>query len=582
MGFTQTPPPLRSTWLADVPLREHLERVLPPAVHADVAPQLATLGDAAAGPLRALGDQAQAEPPRLVSYDAWGRRVDRIVCSPAWAALGAESVRLGLAALPYDAPHGAASRVVQAALAHLYGPSSATYTCPVSMTDAAARVLLEHGDPEVVERIVPRLTSRDPATAWTSGQWMTERPGGSDVGRTETVARRDADGGWYLTGVKWFTSATTADCALALARTVDADGHGVEGSRGLSLYLVELVDPRDGRRQIGDTILVNRLKDKLGTRSLPTAELTLQGAYATAVGPVGAGVKTISGMLAITRLWNAVQSAAGMARAVQLAVAYAGVREAFGRPLLEQPLHVETLGDLAVEAEAALALVLRVAELLGRAEQGDASDADGRALRGLLPVAKLLTAKDAIAVASEAIEAFGGAGYVEDTGLPALLRDAQVLAIWEGTTNVLALDLLRAARRDAAVDGVLAEVGRALEGADVPVLADAVRAVAAERDALAVEAAAWTALDRDAVEVGMRRFALRLGRCTSAALLCAHAGHRLAKHVDARAAAAARRYAQRWLGGGPGAAATPAARAERLADARTLALAYGGVQPTGA
>src|SRR5919204_240570 len=208
--FFQEPPRLANTYRSDAVLREHLQRLLPGEVLADVEPELDRMGEAAAGELLRLAEQAEAFPPRLVQYDPWGRRVDRLQVSPAWAELHAAQARAGLCALPYEDRHGRHDRVVQHALLHLYGPSSAVYTCHVAMTDAAARVLLDHAPAELRERVVPRLTSRDPARAWTSGQWMTEREGGSDVGRTATVARRDQDGQWRPHGVKWFTSAAPA------------------------------------------------------------------------------------------------------------------------------------------------------------------------------------------------------------------------------------------------------------------------------------------------------------------------------------------------------------------------------------
>lgn len=537
MDFFQTPPQLTDTWAADPSLQAHLERVLPAEVLAEVTPALADLGVAAAGPLRALADQAEAEEPSISHYDPWGRRIDAIHTSAAWDALHVEQARIGLSAIPYEGDHGEHARLVQMAVAHLYGPSSATYTCPVSMTDAAARVLTDHATPELRDRVVPRLTSRA-ADAWTSGQWMTEKPGGSDVGRTETVARPLPDGGYALTGVKWFTSATTADCALALARTLDADGNGVPGSRGLGLYLVEMVDPRDGRRQIGDTIRVRRLKDKLGTRSLPTAELDLDGAYATPVGPGDRGVKTISGMLSITRLWNSYASAHGLARAVQLAWSYAGQREAFGAALVDLPLHRVTLADMQVAYEATLALVVRAAQLTGRVEAGTATDAEQAILRALMPVTKLFTAKTAVATTSEALEAFGGAGYIENTGLPVMLRNAQVLTIWEGTTNVLSLDLLRAATREGALAPLLADIGERMAGADVPELAGSVRVVARRAQDLGEAAVAWAEAGEVGVQANMRAFALALGEAYTGALLLEHAAHRLAKHDDAAAAVA--------------------------------------------
>src|SRR5919197_176976 len=518
--FFQQPPSLRNTYRSDVVLHEHLQRLLPAEVRAAVEPELERMGEAAAGELARLAEEAEASPPRLVQYDPWGRRVDRIRLSPAWNELHAAQARAGLCAWPYEDRHGAHDRVVQHALLHLYAPSSAVYTCHVAMTDAAARVLLDHAPGELRDRVVPRLVSRDPGRAWASGQWMTEREGGSDVSRHSTVARRDQDGRWRLHGVKWFTSAATPDCAES---------------------------------QVGDTILVNRLKDKLGTRALPTAELTLSGAADTPVGGVDAGLRKMAGMLNVTRLHNAVSAAAGMRRGVDLAVAYARVREASGRPLLDLPLHRETLAALAVEAEAALALTMRAMELQGRIEHGLAGEAEQRSLRALVPTVKLLTGKDAVAHASEVLEAFGGAGYIEDTGIPRLLRDAQVLPIWEGTTNVLSLDLLRAELRDEAVTALLEDLTVLLGAAREAAGPAGVAAELAERNGSWLRRAvrAWPDMDEDLRQEGMREFALRLGRGYAAALLARHAAHRRALGDGERAARAAGRYARRWLDAAP-------------------------------
>ena len=564
MSFFQQPPRLGNTYRSDVVLREHLERLLPPDVLLEVVPQLEALGAAAAsdGELTRLADQAEASPPRLVPYDPWGRRIDRVEVSDAWLALHAAQARAGLAALPHEGRYGPYGRVVQHALLHLYGPSSAVFTCPVAMTDAAVRVLRDHAQPSLRDRVVSRLLARDPQRAWTCGQWMTEREGGSDLSRHATVARLDPDadprqdGAWRLHGTKWFTSAVTADCALVLARPEGPDGASRPGSGGLALFLVERVHPRSGVVQVGTTILVNRLKDKLGTRALPTAELTLDGAAATAVGGVEAGVRKMAGMLNVTRVHNAVSAAAGMRRGTDLAVAYARVREAFGRPLAELPLHRATLDALAVEAEAAFALVADVMARLGQAESGTlpegaaGAERGRRALRALIPLAKLLTAKDAVAHASEVLECFGGAGYIEDTGIPRLLRDAQVLPIWEGTTNVLSLDLLRAERRDGAVSALLDELRETAAALAGPRLARTAALLEGAATGLAKEVRGWPSSDDTELQAGLRGFALRLGRASAAAALAVHAAHRLARHGDPRAAHVAAAYASRRLGAG--------------------------------
>jgi len=231
-----------------------------------------------------------------------------------------------------------------------------------------------------------------------------------------------------------------------------------------------------------------------------------------------------------------------------VAVAYARVRQAFGRPLIDLPLHRATLADLAVEAEAGFALVSRGMELMGRVEHGLASEPEQRALRALVPTVKLLTAKDAVAHASEVLEAFGGAGYVESTGVPRLLRDAQVLPIWEGTTNLLSLDLLRAESREEAVTALLGDLSEQIAAVRAaPETGVSVDLVERSHAALLERVRAWPDADGDALQEQMRDFALRLGRTCAAALLAHHAAHRRAHRGDDRAAQVAHCYAERRL-----------------------------------
>jgi acyl-CoA dehydrogenase len=543
-AFFQAPPQLANTYEADAVLRDTLARLLPDDTA--LVDLWRGLGEAAAGPLQALAREAEAHPPRHLPYDAWGRRVDAIEVSPAWTALQDAAARWGLASAAYEPARGPLARVDHFARLHLFGPSSAVWTCHLAMTDGAARTLLQHA-PDLARRAVPHLTSRDPAALWTSGQWMTERGGGSDVGgATETVARPDADGSWRLHGTKWFTSAVTSEIALTLARA--------EGTPGLSLFYLEQRLP-DGSR---NGITIHRLKDKLGTRALPTAELTMDGTRAALVGEAGRGVKAIAPLLNVTRLHNAASACGTMARLLQLLRDYARRRRAFGAPLAEAPLHRETLAGLQVEYEAAFALTTDCARLLGRHEHGVATDGERASLRLLTPLAKLLTAKQAVAVASEALEGFGGAGYVEDTGLPVFLRDAQVLPIWEGTTNVLSLDVRRAVARD----GVL-EPWRAHACARLAALANGpVSRIADEvRERLVLVAAPP---DDPVGEAGARRFALRCGALATAVPLCEQAAWALANGRGERSALAAARWVRERI---PGADPPPD---DRLHDSGVL------------
>jgi acyl-CoA dehydrogenase len=529
--FLQTPPELGNAWTSDRILREALRWHLGDELLVHAEPELARMGEVATAPdTRALAMQAEREPPEHIPYATWGQRIDEIRVSPAYLELGRMGVEAGITALPYeDTPYGAKARVVWAGLHSLWGPSSALYSCPVAMTDAAARTLLEHGDVEDVE-IVGLLTTRDFDAAWTSGQWMTETAGGSDVGRTATTATRDANGMWRLYGTKWFTSATTAEMALTLARPEGAPA----GARGLALFRIHRC-LADGSR---NAIVVRRLKDKLGTRSLPTAELELEGALARPVGEPteGGGVRRIATMLNITRIHNALGAAGGMGRGLAWARAYARVREVFGEPLHTLPAHRATLADLAVDYAAALTLTLRCCELTGQVEHGTADDSEIALLRGLTPMTKLATARWAVASAAEVMEAIGGVGYCEDSGIPALVRNAHVLPIWEGTTNVLSLDLLRAAHKSDSVAAILSDARAAIEGLGDDPTVSTVRSALKELESRADTTS----------EASARSFALGLATTYACARLCAQ-GVWAAADGDRRTVAIATRLAARGL-----------------------------------
>jgi alkylation response protein AidB-like acyl-CoA dehydrogenase len=446
------------------------------------------------------------------------------------------------------------SRVHQCALAYLFTPSTDIYSCPLAMTDGAAHTLLSSGNQALINRAVPHLTTRDAAEFWTSGQWMTESTGGSDVGLTETTARQDEEGTWRLYGRKWFTSATTSQMALTLARP---EGNG-PGGHGLALFYIETRDERGHLRQIQ----LNRLKNKLGTRKVPTAELTLDGTPAELVSGTTGGIRNIAPMLNITRLWNGISAVSLMRRCLALALDYARRRVAFGATLDAKPLHMDTLANMQAEAEAAFHFAFRVAELTGINEAGEINEDEAVLLRLLTPLMKLTTAKQAVMVASETLEAFGGAGYVEDTGLPLLLRDAQVLPIWEGTTNVLSLDALRVLSADGrAFQALQAEVKGCLEPVSEIGLAEAARVARLSLE----HAESWLAQARregqPTLEAGARSLALTLGRTLELSLLIRQAQWSQEHEADMRPTAAARRFA---------AAGVDLLTARDLEDARTL------------
>jgi acyl-CoA dehydrogenase len=507
--FVQESPRLANTYASDELLKSYLQWKLGADLLASMERELLELGELAAGKLFELQRADRCNEPTLTQWDAWGNRIDRIEVTPLWREAEQLAVRLGLIATPYERKEGPWSRTRQFALVYLFHPVTDVYSCPLAMTDGATRTLLESHNSRLIDRAVPHLTSRDPAEFWTSGQWMTESTGGSDVGLTQTTARQDASGVWRLHGKKWFTSAANSQMALTLARP---EGNRPGGS-GLALFYLETRRPD---RSLNG-IRIERIKDKLGTRKVPTAELSLEGTVAELVAGITDGTRAIEPMLKITRTWNSVCAVASMRHALALARDYADRRRAFGATLAEQPLHRETLAELEAEAAGAFLLTFFVVELLGRDEAGLVDEDERALLRLLTPIAKLATGKQAVHVVSEALEAFGGAGYIEDTGIPVLLRDTQVLPIWEGTTNVLSLDALLRADAARGLAALQRRIQRATSGA-----ADGVFRTSAEIASAAVDHAShWLSSthERTALQAGARRFAMTLGRAMELALL---------------------------------------------------------------
>lgn len=536
--FVQEPPALGNQYDRDRVLQSYVQRQFPDSVRSTIEPELADLGERAGKELYNLQQSDLDNEPTLTRWGPWGDRIDEVEVTDVWKRAETLAAERGIVATAYEQEHGAHSRVHQMLLAYLFIPSTDMYGCPLAMTDGAARTLLESKNQELIDEAVPHLTSRDPDTFWTSGQWMTELAGGSDVGRTRTTAQRDEDGTWRLYGRKWFTSAITANMALALARPAG----NPDGGKGLALFHVPIRD----QNGLHDGLYVHRLKNKLGTRKLPTAELQLDGAEARPVtSELENGTRHMAPMLNVTRTWNSVTAVSLIRRGLALARDYAQKRVAFGDEIINHPLHREILADAQALLEGSFHLAFRGVELLGARETGQATPDENVLFRLLTPLAKLTTAKQAVSMTSELLEAFGGAGYVEDTGLPALHRDAQVLPIWEGTTNVLSLDLLRALRDVSSIAPLNDEVKRCVAAIEAPTLTRAVRpAVQGYRDAVK-----WLkhALDDgdDALEAGARRFALTLGKSLEVLYTARHAQWSLHAEQDGRSAAAAERLAAR-------------------------------------
>lgn len=512
MSFVQSAPQLGHPWREDRVLRAWLARVLPEPQRREAEASFVALGDYA---LHAYARQITTTPaePVLTNWDVWGNRIDRIELTKTWREGPSIAARQGLVADGHDHALGEFARVQQFAKVYLYHAASAFYSCPLAMTDGVATALRDASNADLRDRILPHLLSRDPATFWISGQWMTENIGGSDVAGSETIARREADGTWRLSGRKWFTSAINAEVALALARP---EGNP-EGADGLALFCIETRNA-DGS---WNGITLDRLKDKLGTRELPTAEIHLDDTRAELVGEPMHGVRVIAPVLQVTRVWNAFGSLSTMQRCLTLTRDYASRRAAFGNTLLEQPLFADSLAGWQAEFEAAFHLAMEVALLLGRVETGRGDVRDTALQRLLTPLAKLWICKLGVHIASETVEAIGGIGYLEDSGVPLLLRDAQVFPIWEGASNVQALDFLRALERHG-LSPVLDAVDGWLEDADGGIACDYAEAI----HRAVRHADAWLrdhAHDSDVLQAGALRLGTTCARTLAAALLARHA-----------------------------------------------------------
>jgi putative acyl-CoA dehydrogenase len=402
------------------------------------------------------GRLANENPPVLRTHDRYGHRIDEVEFHPYWHDLMRTAVAHGLHAAPWTEDRPGA-HVARAAKFIVWGQVEAGHTCPVSMTYAAVPAL--RTTPALAAWLEPLLGSRtydfglrrpDTKAGLIAGMSMTEKQGGSDVRANTTTAVPAGDGTYRLTGHKWFTSAPMSDVFLTLAQ---APG-------GLSCFLLPRVLP-DGSR---NRLALQRLKDKLGNRSNASAEIEYEDAFGWLVGEEGRGVATIIEMVNTTRLDCVLGGASGMRLGTIRAVHHATHRRAFGKALVDQPLMRNVLADLALESEAATAAALRLAGATDRVAGGDSDEAVLR--RIALAVTKYWVCKRAPGHAAEALECLGGNGYIEDSGMPRLYREAPLSSIWEGSGNVAALDSLRAmARQPETVEAFFAEVGLAA-GAD--------------------------------------------------------------------------------------------------------------------
>lgn len=440
---------------ADPSYRGLLGLHLEPALCAHLLPHFERLGAMAGAELDELALEADKNPP-VLHFDGNFQRIEK---SKAYGkleeaafgtyGLAAMSHRGGVLGWPEPLPP-----TVKYALSYLYVQAEFGVCCPLSMTDALTRTIRKFADPALVARYLPGLTSQDLDALTQGAMFMTEQQAGSDLGLVKTVAKKEKDH-WLLSGEKWFCSNADAGLALVLARPEAAP----TGTAGLSLFLLprKLPDGSPNRYRIV------RLKEKLGSRDLPSGEIKLEGALAWLVGDPQQGFKQMADMINMSRLSNGMRAAGMMRRALTEALFVARKRVAFGRPLVELPLMRRQLLKLMLPTEAARSVMLFTSIELQKADAGD--EAARRRVRLMTPLIKFRACRDARRVTGDAMEVRGGVGYTEEWSDPRLVRDAHLGSIWEGTSNIVALDVLRAIRREQCLEALLPELNERISRA---------------------------------------------------------------------------------------------------------------------
>ncbi len=423
----------------DASLRSLLTLYCPEELRNHMWPHWRNLGELAGGRLDELADIADKHPPVLHPRDRFGRDQEWIEHHPAYRemeeiALGrfglhAMSHMPGVLGWPDKVPP-----IAKYAFTYLFVQAEFGLMCPISLSDTGLYMMRRYGDDFIQETYVKRMLTQDLSTLIKASQFMTEKPGGSDVGQVETVARRE-DGGWRLYGEKWFCSNPHADVALLLARPEGREA----GTKGLGLFLMPKIRPNGER----NSYRIVRLKDKLGTSSMASGEILIEGAEAFALGDVNSGLKQMMEQVNLSRLSHGVRAAAMMRRCWNEALAAARSRIAFGRAVADMPLAQRQLMKLLVPTEQALSMYAYTAEAMGAAQADDAEAATR--LRILTGLFKFRACRDNPTVATGSMEIRGGNGYIEDFVNARLIRDAQIGLLWEGTSNINGLDVLNRA-----------------------------------------------------------------------------------------------------------------------------------------
>lgn len=441
---------------SDIIYQRYLKKHLSPEALKYMTDKLEWVGGEAATRMNKWSAEADRNVPAIKKRSPFGEDIDEIEFHPSYWKLmdiAAESEMFYVQWDPDLRQKFADERhMLGFTVGHLYAMTELGVYCPLCMTDGAARLLDLFGEDEDKERLISALSSRNGNSLLTGAMFLTEKAGGSDVGANRTMATHIEGRLYRLNGEKWFCSNANADVMMVLARTNEQPG-----TKGLSLFLVEKKLP-DGTRNPMEFI---RLKDKLGVRSMATAEISLKDTIGKMIGEEGKGFKMMTEMINLSRLYNSVTAVAGARRALIEAYEFLSYRKSFGKTALYHALIRDKLWELGSLHVMNFYLVWKTIQTMDAADQGNER---ARHLgRILIPMSKWFSAETGVYMGRESMELMGGLGYIEDTGLPRIYRDLLVLPIWEGSGNIIVLDVLRAAQKTKGMDYLLEEISRMSE-----------------------------------------------------------------------------------------------------------------------
>lgn len=447
-------------WESDLILQHFAARYFSKEGIDYMRPKWVQLGKEAATGMDALSHLADKNPPVLIKRDQWGETINKIEFHPAYATLTEIAVASEMFRVKWEPNLRSRFQQERHSLGFvsdfLFNMSEGGLPCPLCMTDGAARLIDRYCEPRDRDRLLPHIYTSSAEDLYTGAMFLTEKRGGSDVG-ANLVSATQVEGKYYaLNGEKWFCSNASAEIIFVLARARP----DVEGTRGLSIFLVEKHRP-DGSK---NTMEIVRLKDKLGVRSMASAECLLQDTWGKLIGEEGEGFKIMTDMINLSRLYNAIASLSEMRRGLIEAYTFLEHRLSFGKPALQHALIREKLWELGSRYVANFYLCWHAVQLLDKADNGDAKATE--LLRLVTPMVKKEAAQTGVYLIRESMELMGGLGYIEDTVMPKLMRDTMVLPIWEGAGNIMVLDMLRASVKSKGLDLMLHDIEKNILPAD--------------------------------------------------------------------------------------------------------------------